>query len=243
MRNLALASAVAAFAIASSQSASAADIPAPVYKAAPLAFSWTGCHVGLQAGVKFARVRDDYGANVLGITPGTQASSPFDFTGFEGGPTIGCDRQWNNIVLGVEGDWGWSSGSGEAIETAFPAFRLRAREHWVGTLRARLGYVVTPSWLLYVTGGAAWTSVSWANFIPGTGIFTEDRHSIAGWVAGFGTEHAFNNRWSIKAEAIYIDYGTKTFLSPADPISGAAYNVRLTEWIGRLGLNYKFGGM
>lgn len=232
-----IAFALTALSLGTVQQASAADMP---LKAAPLlaiAQTWTGCYVGLQAGVKRARNKDDYGANGLLIAPGTAASANYNFTGLEAGPTIGCNYQMANWVVGVEADWGWSTGTGQAIETAFPAFSVRTREHWLGTVRGRLGYVIAPNWMIYGTGGAAFTSVSFANFSAAT--FTDQRQTLSGWTAGFGAEYMIAPRWSIKGEALYLDYGRKTFLSATNPVSVAEYRLKLTEWTARLGINYK----
>jgi opacity protein-like surface antigen len=54
--------------------------------------------------------------------------------------------------------------------------------------------------------------------------------------AGVGTEYALDPRWSIKAEALYVDLGKRTGI----------FHGRLetldTMWIVRAGVNYKFGG-
>jgi outer membrane immunogenic protein len=237
-----------AFAIAAAmglggvQVATAADMPVKARSMAPppVVYNWTGCYIGAQVGVKSARVSDTYGNNTLAIVPGTQSSDSFNFTGIEGGPTIGCNYQMNSIVVGAEADWGWSSGTNTAVETFFPAFVVEAKERWVGTLRGRLGYTFAPNWLAYVTGGGAATSVRWGNYVPSATTGAFQTNTIWGWVVGAGTEYAWDNHWSVKGEWLYIDYSNSTFFTATTPIADAEFNVKLKEWIGRVGVNYKF---
>jgi outer membrane immunogenic protein len=225
------------------QVATAADMPvkARPMEPLPVAYNWTGCYIGLQGGIKSARVRDNYGANTLAVVPGTEASDRIHFSGGEFGPTVGCNYQQSNWVFGVEADWSWSNGTGEAVETLFPTFRVSANERWVGTLRGRLGYTFAPNWLLYVTGGGAATSIKFANYVPGSAVaYVDQTQTLTGWVVGAGTEYALNNHWSIKGEALYLDYGSKSYFTATTPVALAVFDVKLNEWIGRVGVNYKF---
>src|SRR6187200_1444047 len=81
--------------------ANAADLRAPTYKApayvAPLAPSWTGFHVGLNAGYAFGE------ADWSGF-----ASSPSP-TGFLVGGTLGYNLQTGSWVWGIEGDMAWAN--------------------------------------------------------------------------------------------------------------------------------------
>jgi outer membrane immunogenic protein len=76
-------------------SASAADLPVKAIAAAPVPFTWTGCHVGGHIG---GVVSDDRTTSALGTSIG------FGSTGFVGGGQIGCDYQFaGGWVAGVEG--------------------------------------------------------------------------------------------------------------------------------------------
>ena len=225
-------------------SASAADM---AVKAHPIAmapmFSWTGCYIGIEGGGKSARNRTNYGDNTLAIAPGTQSSADYDFTGGLLGGTVGCNYQIGNWVLGVEGDASWTSGRGSAIETAFPTFSVSSEERWLATYRARLGYAIAPSWLLYVTGGGASTSIRFSNYVtnPGTPSVSQT-NTLTGWTVGGGVEWAINNNWSVKAEGLYMDYGRSSYFTATTPVALAVFNLGLTEVVGRVGVNYRFGG-
>jgi outer membrane immunogenic protein len=210
----------------------------------PVVFTWTGCYIGIEGGVKSARNRTTYGVNTLTtpvVAPGTQASADYDFTGGLIGGTVGCNYQVGNWVFGVEGDGSWTSGSASAVETANPAFSVRSEERWLATYRGRVGYTFTPNWLVYVTAGGASTSIRFSNFFAATGVPSiTQTNTLTGWTAGGGMEYAINNHWSIKGEALYIDYGRSSYFTPTAPVAAAIFDLRLTEIVGRLGVNYRF---
>jgi outer membrane immunogenic protein len=222
------------FASAADMAVKARPIPPP-----PI-FTWTGCYVGLEGGVKVGHNRTNYGANALAILPGTQSSPDYDFSGGLIGGTVGCNYQVGAWVFGVEADGSWTSGAAEAVETAFPAFRVRSEEQWLATYRGRIGYAVAPNWLLYVTGGGASTGVRFSNFLPGSAIFTAQTNTLNGWTVGGGFEYAINNHWSFKAEGLFIEYQRSSYFSPVNPVALAVFNLKLTEGVGRVGVNYRF---
>jgi opacity protein-like surface antigen len=72
-----------------------------------------------------------------------------------------------------------------------------------------------------------------------------------GFVAGAGAEYAFDPRWSVKVEALYVDLGknsaTITGIAQSTPpgnptIVTGRFDIQDTMWILRAGVNYKFGG-
>jgi outer membrane immunogenic protein len=139
------------------------------------------------------------------------------------------------------------------------------RMDYFGTSRVRAGFLVTPTFLVYATGGAAYghvrlNSTTLSTITPavpaiifGPGISTVNYSQIkAGFTAGGGFEWMFLPNWSVKAEALYYDLGRSTFnqnfsqtLLPtifAIPISRTATQ---TTWrnngvIARAGINYHF---
>jgi len=91
--------------------------------------------------------------------------------GFIGGGQIGINFQWSqSFVFGAEldaqGVWtnrndNGNFGIGSAGEAGFPQFtttafvRFNHRLDYLGTARLRAGFLATPAFLIYVTGGAA----------------------------------------------------------------------------------------
>jgi outer membrane immunogenic protein len=133
-----------------------------------------------------------------------------DVDGFLGGVQVGANLQFaRNWVIGVEAD---------IAATDIGVGGLR--QDWLFTARARLGYAWDRT-MLYVTAGIAATDT---NNVAISGF--------AGGVYGVGIEHAFAPRWSVKAEWLYVDYGTEIIA-----LGGAA---TLDNHLLRLGVNYRF---
>jgi outer membrane immunogenic protein len=121
--------------------------------------------------------------------------------------------------------------------TAIGAGQVTGGIDWLGTVRARVGYLITPTLLAYATGGLAYGGVNgsavhsvimqgtvsglqgvFAPFngplglptVPGAGQFSNTQ---VGWTVGGGFEWMFMPNWSLKAEALYYDLGNVVFAS------------------------------
>jgi outer membrane immunogenic protein len=91
---------------------------------------------------------------------------------------------------------------------------------YIGTIRGRLGAAVTPSLLLYATGGLAYggvkssTTINQTTAIAGvpptatSGSFSDTR---VGYAVGGGAEWMFLSKWSVKAEYLYYDLGSANY--------------------------------
>ena len=227
---------------AAAGSAMAADL---TYKAppAPVAYNWTGCHVGFEAGGAWGssqHIQDDT-RPARGF--GLPLSNPFDVSGALIGGTLGCDYQVNSLVIGVENDISWTSirGSTHLIPPFAPAANvLETNERWLDTLRLRLGYT-WDRWFLYGTGGAAFSDVGINLCSPLAVACGSSSHTVTGWTAGIGAEYAFWNHWSAKLEYLHVDLGTTFFPEITEPNgSYLARDVKLTNDVVRAGVNYQF---
>jgi outer membrane immunogenic protein len=250
---------IAACMLATTNISGAADLPvrAPVAPSPPPA--WTGCHVGLNAGGVWARMRDNWSAfppppaipNVLlGVASGT-----VDASGFIGGGQLGCNWQINATVLGVEADMQYThldasrrvSWPGDANSIAVN-FREDFRSRWLATFRGRAGWLMNPDVLLYATGGLALARLQTFDSIvaaadPNDFVRTSGSSTRVGWTVGGGAEWMFAPRWSVKAEYLYVNLGTfnTTGIDPDFPTRPfLKHSHQLTEHIARVGVNYKF---
>jgi outer membrane immunogenic protein len=127
---------------------------------------------------------------------------------------------------------------------------------WLSTLRARLGVTPDPTLLVYATGGlaiggtqfstaqGAGTQTLISNFsgavlsataVAGAGAFSETQTRV-GFAVGGGVEKMLSREWSIRAEYLYVDLGSSTFLSG----TGFDTNIRLRDNIVRGAVNYHF---
>jgi outer membrane immunogenic protein len=249
----------------------AADLRAraPAYKTsvAVAAFSWTGCYVGGNVGwIRGDATLDNFpsGQYVVFLTPAERAlnshSYDLDGSGFTGGLQIGCNKQWNNLVLGVEADFNWTSLS-ESVTATYPAVgpwpitteTVSHKLDWFSTFRARAGYAVDRV-LIYATGGLAVGHVksSYSSVIAPvapTNFAGSASDTRIGWTVGGGFEYAFTNNWTAKVEYLYLDFDSFSYNSnftpnpPFSPPAGSTWTTdgRSREHVVRVGLNYKFG--
>lgn len=124
----------------------------------------------------------------------------------------------------------WFSGHDAIISTV----ALEKMVDYLGTLRGRLGYLVTPTLLAYGTGGLSYGGFGGSAGIlqtlqhcPGGGCagpitgkidpaeplpqaepsFSNPRMPRPGWIAGGGLEWMFLSDWSLRAEYLHYDLG------------------------------------
>jgi outer membrane immunogenic protein len=165
MRNLSIAVIAAGSMLAFTVLASAADVGAPGNKVssppvvAP-AFSWTGCHLGIQGGGAVGRSRPVAAAGA-GAYDGLPITGTLNTGGGLVGGTAGCDYQVNVLVFGVEDDLSWTNqkGSGPDIPPFAVAATNQMSAQWLDTLRGRAG-VALDRVFVYGTGGVAWARTS-----------------------------------------------------------------------------------
>jgi outer membrane immunogenic protein len=101
-----------------------------------------------------------------------------------------------------------------------------------GSERARLGFLVNDSVLLYGTGGLAWTQVKY-NINAVIASFNPFDAYRVGWTAGAGIEYAFNPLWSAKLEYLHADFDEYN-----NPYFTSARTLKLTTDSVRVGVNY-----
>jgi len=159
--------------------------PAPVAEL-PVA-SWAGPYAGINLGYGF-------GGHVK--APGVDAKTK----GFIGGVFGGYNWQQENFVYGAEADLGYNGTKGSDNG-------LSAKSGIEGSLRARLGYAVTPEILLYGTGGLAAKNQKIDDSVTGV----NDSKAMLGWTAGAGTDIKITDNVFGRVEYRYTDYGSKTF--------------------------------
>ncbi len=264
---------------------------APVYVAPPPAPMWTGFYVGLNAGGTFGGNElvnvGTYGlssnpalAGSLAVASASALAGTGNFSinngGFIGGGQIGYNWQWNSFVLGLEADIQGIAGSNSTATAVTGAgiagFPLNALSgtvstsktlDYLGTVRGRIGYLFTPTLLVYGTGGLAYGGANASTSVfqslsgpvaPGlqtvfgtTGSYSD---TLVGWTAGAGLEWMFMPNWSAKLEYLYYDLGTVSYGSGvvASMAAGGANfftnvvstTTKFDGHIVRAGVNYHF---
>jgi outer membrane immunogenic protein len=155
--------------------------------------------------------------------------------------------QW---TIGIEGDLAW--GDSRRTVIGIPGIccggTARVREGWDGSIRARFGYLLTPSWLLYGTGGVAWQSLQIdASCGPKTSFCTTGHDESlsdtrTGWTLGAGLEVMLKHNWLLRLEYRFSDYGhlDHTFFLDA-PADRVVMNQSLKTETILVGAAYKLG--
>jgi outer membrane immunogenic protein len=231
-----LLSSVATVALAFNASAADMSLPmkAPVY-AAP--FSWTGFYLGASAGAIGLSSENTYSTSdpfVVGTTDTNRGS------GVLAGGTVGYNFQTGQWVIGIEADYSMASAqTGSSANFNFAGGNGIANISNLGTVRGRLGWASDHT-LLYITGGVAWGDVTNTAAVPTrVGCRQGFSGTRTGWTFGGGVEHALTDHFTVKLEALYVDFGSKS-VSSAKSGCTFGYSAKTTAAIGRLGLNYKF---
>jgi outer membrane immunogenic protein len=158
-------------------------------------------------------------------------------------------------VVGIEGDI--ARGDASKSVAAIPGTCSRigcgdiagVKETWDGSIRGRFGFLLTPSWLLYTTGGVAWQELGIDASCSGPkAAFCSTAHSEtassteAGWTLGAGLEVMLRRSWLVRLEYRFADYrhlDHRFFAGP--PGDRVVMNESLKTQTLLLGFAYKLG--
>ena len=220
-------------------SANAADMALKAPSVPPVAYNWTGFYLGIEGGVGWASAED---TDATGFDSGR-----FTPTGALVGGTIGYNRQFNRVVLGLEGDgsgaWITGNTSGAPNFCGGAPANCESDLQALGTFRGRVG-VSFDRVLPYLTGGLAVGSLhGHEGDMVANGAVGDGTTTVTGWTVGGGLEAAINPNWSAKIEYLHVDLGNAAIFNDVIPSIGAglvAQNVRYTAELLRFGFNYKF---
>lgn len=247
---------------------------------------WTGFYAGANGGANFGgntSLNTTPGATAAAPLSGASRATVFiaaasnssltlPNNGFLAGAQIGYNWQLGRFaVLGFEADVGGVVGSkgtaSEVVSVANWPFAATGASSgyksldYLGTVRARLGYLATPKLLLYGTGGLAMAGVN-----LNTGVYVQESIGTigypvsgsslyqdlrVGWTMGVGAEWMFAPHWSSKLEYLAYDTGIaypiggvliQQTLSGLKAATAPQPSYRFNGNIARLGLSYHFNG-
>jgi outer membrane immunogenic protein len=270
--------AAAAFAAtAAISSVNAADV-APRYTKAPPpmveVWTWDKFYVGLNGGYSWGR-SDTSGTfynNVTGVQLSPTQHTTLHLDGAVFGGQIGKNWQNGKWVFGLEADAQWTDEKDSALFTCVtpvlggvcnlitggpgagvsPTTTFNQEISWFATFRGRVGGLVTPTALLYVTGGLAVAGIKTDGVISGftaaqvpTSVAWSQDETRFGWVVGAGLEARLTGNWTGKIEGLYMDYGSVSgapVLLTSNPPLRFNYSSGITDVVVRAGVNYHFGG-
>ena len=226
----------------------AADLSKPVYKAPALlpVPSWAGFYIGIHGGYGWGHESVDVDLSPL--------SNPSPKGGVFGGQ-IGYNWQFGTFVAGLEVDSSWadlkdSQSATESGTVVINGIRLpfsltdtlSSKVDYLGSARVRAGFLLTPDWLIYGTGGVGWAhdSITAAETLTIGGasatFSASDSKNHVGWAAGGGVEYKLLQNLLLRAEYLHYGFGSETY-----NFSGfGSFNSKLSVDVVRGGLSYKF---
>ena len=241
----------------------AAPPPPPPVVQDRCAGPWTGFYIGGNIG--WAHLDGEFKDHDKFYSDRNRFSDDDD--GFTAGGQLGYNLQCGSVVFGVETDINWVDlGNGNHRNGHdYDGFRHGRSTDWFGTTRGRIGWT-NDRIMIFATGGVAYTDIGhdfngWGRDGYGNSAgWAEHRGSTGsdfGWVAGGGVEWLHSPNWTIKAEALWIDFDSdsrKDRLSfDKGPCYGYCYTYQRyydkdkrfsnddSMWVARIGINYKFG--
>lgn len=205
----------AAFGLALTQAASAADLPVKAVALAPAAVDWSGVYVGVHAGYG-GGMKDWWVGNVFG------PNNDYAASGFLAGGQIGINKQIASLVFGLELDGSWANIRGsQNMRVEEPFFidttaTVTSRIEALATAAGRVG-LAADRWLVFAKGGiaGAWekhsSNAASNDFFAGTASssFSGNEYRWAPMI-GLGAEYALEGNWSVKAEYDYLHFGTRS---------------------------------
>jgi outer membrane immunogenic protein len=251
----------------------AADMPVkapPTVMAVPP--SWSGFYGGLDLGARWANnvwtttnIQPLLVPLVPGITALDGSRTALDSTAARIGAYGGYNWQiapaW---IVGLELDAGWANnrstvnpvpGTGSAAFVGINPPVGTVKENWDGSLRGRLGTLITPDTLIFVAGGLALQQVELSANCAGGGLVgfcltpqsQSNDKTMPGWTVGGGADYKIGSNWIARLEYRYADFGTfaQQFFPPCF-VAGAVCDQRFTANVHvktqmlNLGLAYRF---
>jgi outer membrane immunogenic protein len=231
------------------EAAGAADLGArPVRTVAPAYVpmavpTWNGLYIAGGGGYGLYDVESSSFATAFPVV----ANGTTGGKGWFGTVQVGYDFQMAGWVLGVFGDWDFSSIKGTLLDfNSGSTFELKQSSAWA--VGGRIGYLVTPQILGYFDSGytqAHFRGATGVCVAGGCGGFvtTLPNNTFSGYFLGGGTEVLLNFApgWSLKSEYRLARYDSEDVALNVTPaVPGAAATLKPIVQTFRTELVYKF---
>lgn len=207
--------------------------PVPIQDFGPV---WTGFYAGAAFGA---------GGMVNKInTAGGGVSSAFNGggqSGVLGSIYGGVDYQLTQRgIVGLLGElsYGGFQGTVNATTAAGTAASVSQNSGFGWSALARIGFLASPSTLLYMAGGYTGQIIQSNAFASGPGgtANASTSNTVNGWTVGPGFESLLTNNLSAKLEYRYSQFGSQT-------LAGTGISMQPSSHAMRVGLTYRFGGL
>ncbi len=209
------------------------DGPAPA--AAGCVGQFNGYYVGGQVGYldHDTKFHDELGT---GYVSGDDSGVTF-------GIYSGYNRQCGRLLYGIESDFNYADSDASLFDDCCDQLNS-SNMKWFSTVRARLGIVHEDTTLFYVTGGLAYANFDYTFAVGDFDFHQKDDDTKFGWTIGGGVEFLRHEKWSVKAEALYVDLGKEEVnytLGGGCIVCAARIGYEDDFWTARIGFAYHFG--
>lgn len=205
-------------------------------------YNWQGFYLGFNAGGAWGHSQSDNAAPFGGYDAGMPISLTVNSSGFTGGGQFGAMWQSGNWVFGPEFDVGYL---GLDKTVTIGDDRASARFNWYTTFTGRIGFA-WDHWLWYLKGGGAVAEIrNTAADLDGAPLATDPTDvsrltkTYVGWAIGAGMEYGIAEHWSLKAEYLYMDFGSTSSTN----LDGDTFRHSNAVHTVKAGVNYRFGGV
>ena len=161
----------------------------------PVAYDWSGFYVGLHAGYLWGDVDVE--------EEGETSTTGGEIDGFVGGALAGFNAQFDSLVLGVEGDIGWTDADGDGSD-ADPEYDYHYDLSWIAHVRGRAGFAFD-NVLIFLAGGLAIADLDVDQELTRIG------GTYYGWTIGGGVDFAFSDSLIGRLEYLHDDFGKEHY--------------------------------
>jgi outer membrane immunogenic protein len=185
--------------------ATAADLPrkAPPAPPAPVVYApnWAGFYIGGHIGYGWSKMTGDESGDLL--------TGDVKLKGGVAGVHAGYNWQFNQLVLGVEGDvsgvfGGWDNTVCTVGTGCGDGSGLHGSMQGLASIRGRLGWAFDNRWMIYATGGWGWGRFN-GDIQSGTSI-APVKKTATGGVWGGGVEWKYNPNLSFRLEGLSYQF-------------------------------------
>jgi outer membrane immunogenic protein len=189
---------------------------------------WKGFYIGVNYGniraksdvmTKTAVTPAGYFYTAAAASINAEGAGRLKVSGSATGATLGYNWQYDNLVVGLEGDYQqFSRSTSRSVTTVYPGVYApatytvwqQAELSHLASLRARGGWA-SPHWLIYGTLGTANTRLNYLERFTDTHAAghesAEQSGTMGGLVWGAGVEGRWAKHWSIKGEWLRAHFG------------------------------------
>jgi outer membrane immunogenic protein len=207
------------------------------------AYNWAGFFIGGTVGYGIGRNDSTFTEPGGFLQPASTEAFSLSPRGFDGGGILGYNWQFGSWVVGLEGDFQGSTGSGY-LTSLLDGTTIDQKLSWFGTARVRVGYSVGQA-LIYGTGGVAFGEVK-EGITQGVASASFS-HTKSGFAVGGGIENKLDlfgllgPNWTTRTEYLFVDLGSisDTFV-PAAGAPAQTLNSNVNEHVWRTVVTYKF---